>query len=425
MEGFEPPYYTNVNYPYPVDPPYVPDENPCGVYRTWFDCADLTKKTYLVFEGVNPCFYLVINGQEIGYSQCSHCTAEFDVTPYLHEGKNEIIVKVLKWCDGSYMEDQDFFRMTGIFRDVYVLTRPAEHVQDVEIHANLTELSVKVTAPAGDLTACLYDGDTCIQKQPVIDGKADFTVPDARPWSAEVPNLYTLVLEGFGEFIPVPVGFRTIAISPKGELLINGVSVQLKGVNHHDTDPVKGHVMSLEDIRRDLCLMKKLNVNAVRTSHYPPAPEFIRECDRLGLYVVDEADIEMHGFVTRETLWSYHMYDRTWPTDHPDWGEALMERMRRMVERDKNSCSVIMWSIGNESGYGCHYDDMCRWTKQRDPERLIHYERANMLNTPTMYDVESHMYREFSDLIADGEKDDSRPLFLCEYAHSMGNGPET
>lgn len=423
MEGFEPPCYTNVNYPYPVDPPYVPDENPCGVYRTWLDCMDLTKKTYLVFEGVNPCFYLYINGQEIGYSQCSHCTAEFDVTPYLHEGKNEIVVKVLKWCDGSYMEDQDFFRMTGIFRDVYALTRPAEHVQDVEVHADLTELSVKVTAPEGEITACLYDGAECIRKQTIVDGKTVFSVPDAKAWSAEVPNLYTLVLEGFGEYIPVPVGFRTIAISPKGELLINGVSVQLKGVNHHDTDPVKGHVMSLEDIRKDLYLMKKLNINTVRTSHYPPAPEFIRECDRLGLYVVDEADIEMHGFVTRETLWSYHMYDRTWPTDHPDWGEALMERMRRMVERDKNSCSVIMWSIGNESGYGCHYDDMCRWTKQRDPERLIHYERANMLNTPTMYDVESHMYREFSDLIADGEKDDSRPLFLCEYAHSMGNGP--
>ena len=423
MEGYENPYYTNVNYPYPVDPPFVPDENPCGVYRRFYSTEETDREQYLVFEGVNSCFYLYVNGEEIGYSQGSHCTAEFRITPYLKKGDNEILVKVLKWCDGSYLEDQDFFRMSGIFRDVYVLKRSPLHLSDVEIRTTLDHLSVKVTAPEGEICARLYDQDLCLQECMAKDGTADFCLPDAKPWSAEKPYLYTLVLEAFGEYIPVPVGFRTIAVSDKGELLINGVSVKIKGVNHHDTHPVKGHVMDLEDIKKDLYLMKRLNINTIRTSHYPPAPEFIRLCDELGFYVVDEADIEMHGFVSKDTGWEYHTYDREWPTDHPDWGEALMERMRRMVERDKNSCSVIIWSIGNESGYGCHYDEMCRWTKEKDPDRLIHYERANMINTPSIYDMESYMYPAMDTLVQYGEKKDCRPVFLCEYAHSMGNGP--
>lgn len=425
MTGYEEPCYTNVNYPHPVDPPYVPDENPCGVYRTFFDWKETEKEAYLVLEGVNSCFYLYVNGQEIGYSQVSHATSEFCLTPYLHLGSNELVVKVLKWCDGSYLEDQDFFRMSGIFRDVYLLTRPQRHVEDVEIHTTLDHLSVKVTAPEGKVCARLYDGSTCIAQKEIQEGTAEFTVPDAKTWNAENPNLYTLVLEGFGEYIPVPTGFCTIEVSDKGELLINGISVKLKGVNHHDTDPLKGHVMNYEDMKRDLVLMKQLNINTVRTSHYPPAPEFIRLCERLGIYVVDEADIEIHGFVSKDTGWGYKAYDRTWPTDHPAWRKAMLERGERMLERDKNSCSVIMWSLGNESGYGCHFDEMCRWIKNRDAKRLVHYERSNMINTPSMYDVESFMYMDVKNLERAGTKKEAkvRPLFLCEYAHAMGNGP--
>ncbi|MBS6193960.1 MAG: DUF4981 domain-containing protein [Clostridiales bacterium] len=426
MHGYDIPYYTNVNYPHPVDLPYVPDENPCGVYRRTFTVDSLEREHYLVFEGVNSCFYLYINGQEIGYSQGSHCTSEFLVTPYLKEGENEIQVKVLKWCDGSYLEDQDFLRLSGIFRDVYLLKRSRNHLRDMEIHTNLTHLSAKMQfdgKPEGIVRACLYDGKKCIMESDVQGGEAEFTVSDARLWSSEHPYLYTLIIEVDGEFIPFRAGFRTMAVSEKGELLFNGKAIKLKGVNHHDTHPLKGHVMSREDMEKDLYLMKRLNINTVRTAHYPPAPEFLELCDQLGFYVVDEADIEMHGFVSKDTGWEYRAYDPEWPTDHPDWEEALMERVTRMVEGHKNFTGIIMWSMGNESGYGKHYDSMAKWIKERDPERLVHYERACQVGDPDCIDVPSTMYPDLGELEEEGKKDDRRPYFLCEYAHAMGNGP--
>ncbi len=427
MHGYDRPAYVNVNYPHPVDLPWVPDENPCGVYRRFFEIDDLEKEIYLIFDGVNSCFYVSINGVEMGYSQGTHCMSEFCITPYLKKGENEIVVKVLKWCDGSYIEDQDFFRLSGIFRDVYLLHRNKNHVKDVMVHVNEKQLTAEVSVVSNDtensLTAYLYDGKELIAKKDVVNGKVDIEPENVKLWSAENPHLYTLVLVGCEEFVPIRIGFRTVSVSEKGELLINGVAVKLKGVNHHDTNPYKGHVMDIDDIKKDLYLMKKLNINCVRTSHYPPSPQFLELCDMLGLYVVDEADVECHGMTTRNGTWAYESFHEEWPGQHLDWEEAMLERAVRMVERDKNFSSIIMWSMGNEAGYGKHFERMCVWTKKRDASRLVHYELASHAGNPECIDVESGMYWHISDMEKEGKKDSKRPFFLCEYSHAMGNGP--
>ena len=428
MYGYEAPYYTNVNYPYPVDPPYVPDENSCGVYRTYFSWEEhLDKDVYLMFEGVNSCFYLYINGQEIGYSQGSHIPAEFCITKYLHQGENEIQVRVLKWCDGSYLEDQDFLRFSGIFRDVYVLFRSKAHVRDIQVNTTLDHLYAKLWYEneecVQNVEAFLYEGKQCISKLNIVENEIDFCMKDPKLWNSEQPNLYTLLICAQGEYIPILVGFRTVGVSDQGELLINNVPVKLKGVNHHDTHPTKGHVMDMEDIKLDLYLMKQLNINTIRMSHYPPTPELLRLCDKLGFYVVDEADVETHGYVSKDTGWSYQAYNKEWLMDIPEWREAFLERAKRMVERDKNFTSIIMWSMGNECGYGTWFDDMCEWTKNRDPYRLVHYERACLVGNPPCVDVESMMYPSLERLEKEGQSEDKRPFFLCEYGHAMGNGP--
>ncbi|NMA95109.1 MAG: DUF4981 domain-containing protein [Clostridiales bacterium] len=434
MHGYEEPYYTNVNYPYPVDPPYVPDENPCGVYRREFtlDSNWESRETYIVLEGVNSCYYLYINGVEVGYSQVSHLPSEFNITPHLKDGKNEIIVKVLKWCDGSYLEDQDFFRLSGIFRDVYLLSRNKTHIRDVDIRTDLTtidgNISIKNNKEASkkgfqEVWAILYDGRREIARQSVVDGKLTFSPPNPKLWTAETPNLYTLVLQMDDEYIPFRVGLRTISTSERGELLINGVSVKLKGINRHDTHPEKGHAISEEDIRRDLYLMKRLNINTIRMAHYPSSSYVLQLCDELGFYVIDEADIETHGFVSLNTGWEYKAYDKKWLTDHPLWEDAVLERVTRMYERDKNHSSIIMWSLGNECGHGAHFDKAAKWLKARDQVRLVHYERANMVGTPPEYDVVSYMYTTLDFLEKEAVSDDRRPFFLCEYSHAMGNGP--
>lgn len=428
MHGYDKPYYTNINYPYPVDPPYVPDENPCGVYQRTFTLEKewMDRETYMVFEGVNSCFYLYINGVEMGYSQGSHIPAEFNITSYLKEGENHMMVKVLKWCDGSYLEDQDFFRYSGIFRDVYLLSRSLNHVKDIDVRTDLTNICGSLTTKnevETEIWASLYDGNHLVERKEVKDFVIGFTLENAKQWSAEYPNLYTLVLEMKDEYIPLQIGFKTIAVSSLGELLINGVPVKIKGVNHHDTDPVKGHMMTIEDIRRDLVLMKQLNMNTIRTSHYPPTSEFLKLCNEYGFYVVDEADIEMHGFTTMVTGCEYQAYHKDWLTDNPLWEEALLERIRRMLERDKNHPCIIMWSLGNESGFGKHYETMCEWIKSRDKERLIHYERANMVDNPPCVDVVSYMYYDVNTCEKEGNSEDKRPYFLCEYVHAMGNGP--
>lgn len=408
LHGYDKPYYTNVNYPYPVDPPYVPDVNPCGVYRTTFslDGGWATRQTRIVFEGVSSCLSLYINGTYVGYTTGSHLQAEFDITPYVRKGENTLTAVVRKWCVGSYLEDQDFLRFNGIFRDVYLLSREENCIEDIEVQADCRTIAVN----ADDYT--IYDQDGNI---------ADLTHPVL--WNAEKPYLYTVIVRGKTEYIPIRVGMRDISVSANGELCINNTPVLLKGVNHHDTHPVNGWVMTDEELRRDLTLMKTLNINCVRTSHYPPTPEFLTMCDELGFYVVDEADNESHGFVTRH---GYDVYDGDnpeWISRQPEWEAAYLDRIVRTVERDKNHPSVIMWSMGNETAYNCHYDTMLDWVGKRDPSRLRHYERACAIGDNAAVDVRSQMYPSLERLQQELERDDPRPFYLCEYSHAMGNGP--
>lgn len=411
--GYEKPGYTNIHYPYPVDPPYLPDENPCGIYRTRFTLEDswFARDTHIVFEGVCSCLYLYVNGEYVGFSQGSHLQAEFDLTPYIHTGENTLIVKVMKWCVGSYIEDQDFFRYNGIFRDVYLLSREKNGLHDIEIKANCKQISCS----APEYT--VYDAQGAL---------ADLSRPIL--WNAEKPYLYTLVVKTATEYIPFQVGMREISISKQGELLINGQSVILKGVNHHDTHPRTGYTMTDEDILKDLTLMKQLNINCIRTSHYPPTPEFICMCDRLGFYVVDECDNETHGFANRFTknyknFNGYDSEDPIWPCTGEDWKAMHLERIRRTVERDKNHCCVIFWSMGNEAAYGPNIEAMLRWTKERDPSRMTHYERCCQIDDKAPVDIRSRMYPTPQHLIELAEMEDPRPIYLCEYSHAMGNGP--
>ncbi len=408
-KGYEKPYYTNVNYPYPVDAPFVPDENPCGVYeRTFFlDDKWIKRKTYIVFEGVSSCLFLYVNGKYVGFSQGSHNQAEFNITQYCINGENTITVKVLKWCVGSYLEDQDFFRYSGIFRDVYLLSREENHIKDVYIKADTKSITVS------QKNYEIYDGNVKVENldNPVL-------------WNAENPHLYTVVVKGDTEYIPFYVGMRDVKISDKGELLINGTPVILKGVNHHDTHPVNGWTMTNDELIIDLILMKELNINTVRCSHYPPTPEFLNMCDRLGFYVIDEADLETHGYVSRMRGYrEYDVDDPIWPCQNPDFKDMFLERMVKMVERDKNHPCIIMWSTGNESGYGVNQDYMIDYARKRDDTRLIHCEDATRKGDNHNVDVLSGMYIELDKIKEYGEKGLSRPYFLCEYSHAMGNGP--
>jgi beta-galactosidase len=447
MAGYDAPQYTNIDYPYPVDPPFVPDENPAGVYA-----RDVTlppdwagRDAFVVFEGVSSCFYLYVNGECAGYSQGSHMQSEFNITPYLSPGPNRITVAVLKWCDGSYLEDQDFFRLSGIFRDVYLLSRSKNRVRDIFLRAELdaayTNAALSLTLEQEGNSAqkpvfCLYapDGKPVIKTE-VEFGETSFAVSAPLKWNAETPWLYTAIIGFEGEWLPVDVGFRKIETAKNGALLINGAAVKLKGVNRHDTDPVLGHYTPLDHIRRDLALMKQHNINAIRTSHYPNAPEFYRLCNRYGFYVIDEADLEMHGFNSRHpsAQWGYSNFDPTVPTDMPEWKNAFLDRARRLVEADKNHPCVIFWSLGNEAGFGGNHVAMADWIHRRDNTRLVHYERASgavrehpdRKYSDACVDVESVMYPGLEQLITEGKnkRKDPRPFFLCEYLHAMGNGP--
>ncbi len=423
MRGYEDPNYTNVAYPFPVDMPYVPDENPCGVYEREFEIDDDTMKQYVVFEGVATNARVWVNGQYIGYTQGSHLQAEFDITSAVKKGTNTIRVLVTKWCCGSYLEDQDHFRHNGIFRDVYILSRPVGHIRDIDI-VTVNNSTVIVNFDAEAAVSLLDNGRLLEHK--VCDHSAEFTVLQPTLWNAENPYLYTLRFEKDGEVINIDFGFRTISISNKAELLINGVPVKLKGVNHHDTHPTNGWCLTREEILNDLKQMKKLNMNTIRTSHYPPTPEFLNMCDKMGFYVVLETDIETHGFAVRDPNPSYHYDVETmeWPCMREEWKPEFLERMMRAVERDKNHPSIIMWSTGNESGYGTNHMCMLDWAKKRDPSRLLHCEDASRSDRNDKTDVFSIMYPSIESLKATVEDDiHTQPIFLCEYSHAMGNGP--
>jgi len=422
IHGYEHPNYCNVNYPYPVDPPYVPDDNPCGIYERTFELAEKWGKVYFVLEGVSSCAYLYVNGDYVGFTQGSHLQAEFDITDHIRAGSNTLRVKVLKWCCGSYLEDQDFFRYNGIFRDVYILQRPAGHITDVEMIPNDRNIRIRLEGAA---RVRILAGDEVLTDGQ-MDGEFTFAPKEPILWNAEKPFLYTVILERDGEVLEFRTGLRKIGISDEYALLINGVAVKLHGVNHHDTDPHRGWCQSDGELRADLLLMKELNINCVRTSHYPPTPKFMQMCDELGFYVICETDIETHGFLRRLPNVDYHfdVESNAWPCTMPEWKAEHLDRMGRMVETFKNNPAVIMWSTGNESGHGANHVAMIRWTKKRDASRLLHAEDASRKGQNYNTDVYSRMYTSLEETEGFARCDDlPMPVFLCEYSHAMGNGP--
>ncbi len=438
--------YTNVRYPFPMDPPYVPHENPCGEYVCAFDYHrdEKAPRVYLNFEGVDSCFYVWLNGCFVGYSQVSHSTSEFEITDKLREGENRLCVLVLKWCDGSYLEDQDKFRMSGIFRDVYLLKRPEEGIFDYFVKAKpaqdyrdgRVEITVWYQGKPVSTRASLFDPQGKLAAEggaDFLDGKGQITleVKDAYLWNAEEPWLYTLTLETEDEVITDLVGIREIH-AEDGVLYINGVKVKFHGTNRHDSDPLTGFVISPEQLMVDLTLMKQHNINAIRTSHYPNAPWAYQLYDRIGFYVIDEADNESHGaesVYSTETDWASR--SRRWGVaiaDNPDFTKATVDRTRRCVERDKNRPCVVMWSMGNECAYGCTFEAALKWTKEFDPDRLTHYESARYVPGDREYDYSaldtySCMYPSLESLHEYFEKGGAKPYVMCEYCHAMGNGP--
>ncbi len=435
--GYDQLHYTNINYPIPYDPPFVPDENPAGAYVREFNLPSdwENKKTYVVFEGVNACFYLWVNGAFAGYSQGSRIPAEFDLTSYVKSGRNKIAVLVLKWCDGTYLEDQDLWRFSGIYRDVYLVSREQTHVRDVFVKPELTDNYTKGVAKvelatSGELSvrAELYGpdrtkvaaGEARIEGQ----GTIELAVDQPELWNAERPQLYELYVYAGDEVLLFRIGFKEIAIKD-GVFLINGQAVKLKGVNRHDSHPVLGQSIPINHMIKDLNLMKQHNVNTIRTSHYPNDPRFLDLCDEYGFYVIDEADLECHG-VTRTGKMEEGAFHKL--SVDLTWQEAFVERAARMVERDKNHASIVMWSLGNESGYGPNHMAMANWVKERDASRPVHYEGAAPIynGDPNVecLDLESRMYASVADIEAYAlDEKSTKPLFLCEYSHAMGNGP--
>lgn len=436
MYGYDIPQYVNVTYPYPLDPPYVPNDNPCGIYIRSFRMPKEwdSKKVYINFEGVNSCFYIYINGQFVGYSQGTHIPSEFDITSYVKDGENKLAIKVMKWCDGSYLEDQDFYRLSGIFRDVYLLARDSAHLRDAFIKYDMdatysnvdieAELEFTDVVPEGAKVK-LYDTENkCIAESPIsTEGKTDIvkmSVENIKGWTAETPNVYKVVVECGSEVIAFNTGFRKIEVSKEGALLINGQAVKLKGVNRHDSHPDLGHYTPMDHMMLDLMQMKRFNINTIRTSHYPNTPEFLQLCDKYGFYLVDEADLETHGTEFGK--------DKYMLTDSEDWKEAYLDRMVRMVERDKNHPCIIFWSLGNESSMGPNHENMANWAKNRDSSRLIHYEgtswnRLEDEKPNKCVDVVSRMYASPDECVKAALNDDMRPFFQCEYSHAMGLGP--
>ncbi len=449
-KGYDTPNYVNVRYPFPVDPPFVPEENPCGLYnRDFFVHKEmLNKKVYINFEGVDSCFYLYINNEFAGYSQVSHMTSEIEIGNLLHEGTNDIKVLVLKWCDGSYLEDQDKFRYSGIFREVYLLLRDKTHITDIYAKTSLdedlangklcaeiktngkTEVSYSLTAPEGEVLEsgkCKVDG--C--------GEIEIDVTAPALWSDEDPALYSLCLTAGTEHICLYVGLKRLEI--KGSVIyLNGQKVKAKGVNRHDSHPILGSTTPFDHMLQDLYVMKRHNINCIRTSHYPNDPRFLGLCDKLGFLVIDEADIETHGMSCPG------IEDWGKLTNHPDWTEAYLDRAERMFERDKNHPCIIMWSVGNESYYGINYIAMADYFHARMPGCIVHCEDVSRQMYNKFYnqlrgkvdeetakaevaypwaDVQSHMYHSPANLEEFFLTKDifPKPLFLCEYSHAMGN----
>ena len=451
-KGYDTPNYLNVRYPIPVDPPFVPEDNPCGLYRkdVIIHKDMLKKQIYINFEGVDSCFYFYVNNKFAAYSQVSHMTSEIDITDYLVEGVNTFKVLVLKWCSGTYLECQDKFRYSGIFREVFLLLRDKVHITDVynkinvdkdlanasictEISANgNTSVEYKLISPEGEI---IESGNTEIS----CAGEINLSVTSPSLWSDEDPALYTLCLVSGSEHICFYLGLKRLEVID-GVIYINGQKVKAKGVNRHDSHPILGSATPLDHMLKDLYIMKQHNVNCIRTSHYPNDPRFLGLCDKLGFYVIDEADIETHGMsVGGVDNWSGL-------TDNPAWKAAYLDRAERMFERDKNHPCVVMWSVGNESGIGQNYQAMGEYFKSRMPGCLVHCEDASRIRYEKYMreyngqvdddtaakeldchwiGVESRMYPNYNDIEKYYMKRNvfPKPFFLCEYSHAMGNGP--
>ena len=440
MAGYDTHQYTNIRYPFPFDPPYVPQDIPCGAYVHTFEYSrdEKASKAFLNFEGVDSCFYVWINGSYIGYSQVSHMTSEFDVTDVLQDGTNTVAVLVMKWCDGSYLEDQDKFRMSGIFRDVYILKRPKQAISDYHIKTRIedmlakVEIEMKFYSPL-NVKISIEDRNGAVVALGSIaeEGTAVLEIASPELWNTENPYLYKLILETENEVIVDHIALRKIEIKDQ-VIYLNGQKIKFRGVNRHDSDPVTGFTINPEQITTDLTLMKQHNFNAIRSSHYPNAPFFYEMCDKYGFMVIDEADIEAHGpfMIYRKEDTDYNRFKR-WNekiADDPVWEEAIVDRVKLMVERDKNRFCIVMWSMGNESAYGCNFEKALEWTKNFDPDRITQYESARYRNYDETYDysnldVYSRMYPALSEIQEYLDKDGSKPFLLVEYCHSMGNGP--
>ncbi|TCO41483.1 beta-galactosidase [Kribbella antiqua] len=404
------PTYTNIGFPFPLDPPYVPDENPTGDHRLRFHLDESWPGAVLRFEGVDSCARVWLNGHELGVSRGSRLPVEFDAGPWLRAGTNMLAVRVHQWSSGSYLEDQDMWWLPGIFREVSLIARPAGGIEDVFVHADFDAGRGKLRVEAltrDDAVARLSVPSLGIEGVPA---GIELVLDQVDPWTAETPRLYDAVLATETERVALRIGFRTVEVSDD-LLRVNGTPLRLSGVNRHEHHPDHGRALPPGTAREDLLLMKRHNINAVRTSHYPPHPEFLDLCDELGMWVILECDLETHGFGFSD--WQGN------PADDPAWTDACLDRIRRTVERDKNHPSIIVWSLGNESGSGRNLDAMAEWTRQRDPGRLIHDEGDH---EGRHSDVYSRMYLPHAEVEAIG-RSAGRPFILCEYAHAMGNGP--
>ena len=445
--GYDSHQYTNVRYPIPLDPPYVPQENPCGAYvrKFYYEIPEEAPRAYLNFEGVDSCFYVWVNGKYVGYSQVSHATSEFDVTEVLKNGENTLAVLVLKWCDGTYLEDQDKFRMSGIFRDVYFVNRPENVVYDYFTTTEIQEEQAVITVQASyqgkavPTKLTLYDAEhkeiasQVFQENigTVYTHKAAILVKEPNLWNPEQPYLYTLVLETEGEVITDRIGLREICVKD-AVLYVNGTAIKFKGVNRHDSDPVTGFVIGLEQMKKDLQMMKESNFNAVRSSHYPNVPYFYQLCDEYGFFVIAEADNESHGTQSqylKDSNWEN--VSRKWNeriSDNPEFIPATLDRTQLCVHREKNRPCIIIWSMGNECGYGCTFEEALKWTKGFDTTRLTCYESSFYRSDRRKYDysnidIFSRMYPSLEEIQEYVDKKPDKPFLLIEYCHAMGNGP--
>ncbi len=446
--NYDRPIFTNIKHPFPADPPFVPkeDTNATALYRRTFTVPETwkEKQVFLHFAGVQSALYVWVNGTKVGYHEDGMMPAEFNITPYLKKGENTLAAEVINWSDGSYLEDQDFWRLSGIYRDVYLFATPSVHIRDYHVKTHLDnnykdavlDLTIHVKnyserntslqqvkwqlTDAGGKTIVSNNikvGNIAPAEEKILNNRE--TIKDPKKWTAETPNLYLLTLQLFdanGKLLEVlnqQIGFRQAEIK-NGQLLVNGKAVEIKGVNRHEFDMYKGRTVSRELMVKDIKLMKQHNINAVRTSHYPNAAEWYQLCDEYGLYVMDEANLESHELWADKNIYL---------SEDPQWTKAFVERAEAMVHRDKNHPSVIFWSMGNETGWGRNFDSMYVHMKTIDPTRPIHYESQIPAYEKTLsrYDIISLMYPSVQEIIRFMNEDSTRPVIICEYAHGMGN----